>query len=95
MRAETGETGAMKRAVRATLIVAALLAAGCKQPAPPATAPAPATPGPAQPAGKAIKIAMIAKSSTNPVFLSARARRRGGGRRISTRKTGVRSRSTG
>jgi ribose transport system substrate-binding protein len=72
MRGETGETGAMKRAVRATLILAALLAAGCKQPAPPAPAPAPATPGPAQPAGKAIKIAMIAKSSTNPVFLSAR-----------------------
>jgi ribose transport system substrate-binding protein len=62
----------MKRAMRTTLLLASLLAAGCKQPAPPAPAPAPATPGPAQPAGKAIKIAMIAKSSTNPLFLSAR-----------------------
>ena len=31
------------------------------------------------PAGKPLKIAMIAKSSTNPVFLSARTRRRGRG----------------
>jgi ribose transport system substrate-binding protein len=62
----------MKRAVRTTLVLAAALAAGCKQPAPPAPTPAPMSPAPAQPAGKPIKIAMIAKSSTNPVFLSAR-----------------------
>jgi ribose transport system substrate-binding protein len=62
----------MKRAVRTTLVLAAVLAAGCKQPAPPAPSPAPASPAPAEPAGKPIKIAMIAKSSTNPVFLSAR-----------------------
>ncbi|HEY4394650.1 MAG TPA: substrate-binding domain-containing protein [Polyangia bacterium] len=59
----------MKRVVRGAFVLTALLAVGCKRPAP---GPAPATPAPAQPAGKAIKIAMIAKSSTNPVFLSAR-----------------------
>jgi ribose transport system substrate-binding protein len=63
------QNGAMKRVVRGAFVLTALLAVGCKRPAP---GPAPATPAPAQPAGKAIKIAMIAKSSTNPVFLSAR-----------------------
>jgi ribose transport system substrate-binding protein len=63
----------MKRAIRTTLVFAALLAAGCKQPAPPPPpSPAAAPPPPTETAGKAIKIAMIAKSSTNPVFLSAR-----------------------
>src|SRR5262252_2009917 len=36
------------------------------------TPPAGATPGPAAAAGKPFRIAMIAKSSTNPIFLSAR-----------------------
>src|SRR5450759_2179411 len=47
---------------RYTLILAALLAA-CNKGAEQKTAP---------PAGKAFRIGMIAKSSTNPVFLSAR-----------------------
>jgi ribose transport system substrate-binding protein len=73
--------GEMKQVVRVTLAFVsvlaslpfvALLAAGCKQPAPPAPAAPPATPAVAAPASKPIKIAMIAKSSTNPVFLSAR-----------------------
>ena len=64
--------GDIRRVVRTTLVLAALVAAGCKQPAPPAPTPAPATPAPAPAPGKVIKIAMIAKSSTNPVFLSAR-----------------------
>jgi len=49
---------------------------GCTTPqAPTATPPAtpPAATEPAATGGQAIKIAMIAKSSTNPVFLSARA----------------------
>ena len=41
------------------------------QTTPPASQPAPSAPA-AKPAGKGLKIAMIAKSSTNPVFLSAR-----------------------
>jgi ribose transport system substrate-binding protein len=51
--------------------IATLLVAGCHQPAAP---PAPATSGaePAHPTAKPIRIAVIAKSSTNPVFLSAR-----------------------
>ena len=36
------------------------------------SAPAGSTPGTGAPAGRGLKIAMIAKSSTNPVFLSAR-----------------------
>jgi ribose transport system substrate-binding protein len=36
------------------------------------TPPAPAAPAPAAPVAKAIRIAMIGKSSTNPIFLSAR-----------------------
>ena len=53
------------------IALTALVVAGCHQPAsqPP---PAPAAPEPAHPAQKPIRIAMIAKSSTNPVFLSAR-----------------------
>jgi ribose transport system substrate-binding protein len=65
----------MNRVVGVTLAsfsLVAMLAAGCKQPAPPAPTPTPASPAAAAPAGKPIKIAMIAKSSTNPVFLSAR-----------------------
>jgi ribose transport system substrate-binding protein len=62
----------LRRAARTIAALAALLVAGCHQPAPPAPAPAVATPEPAQPTQKPIKIAMIAKSSTNPVFLSAR-----------------------
>ena len=58
--------------VRAAAAAAALLLAACHQPSNPAPAPAQAAPAPAHPAGKSIKIAMIAKSSTNPVFLSAR-----------------------
>ncbi|HVV52531.1 MAG TPA: substrate-binding domain-containing protein [Polyangia bacterium] len=52
--------------------VAALLALGCHRPASQPPAPSQAGGAPAQPAAKTIKIAMIAKSSTNPVFLSAR-----------------------
>jgi ribose transport system substrate-binding protein len=58
--------------VRAAAAAGALPPAACHQPSNPAPAPAQAAPAPAHPAGKSIKIAMIAKSSTNPVFLSAR-----------------------
>jgi ribose transport system substrate-binding protein len=58
--------------VRAAAAAAALLLVACHQPSNPAPAPAQAAPAPAHAAGKSIKIAMIAKSSTNPVFLSAR-----------------------
>ena len=53
--------------------LAGLLAAGCRQPppTPPPTSAAPAADA-THPGVKAIRIAMIAKSSTNPVFLSAR-----------------------
>jgi len=54
------------------LALTALIVAGCHQPASQAPPPAPTTPEPAHPAQKPIRIAMIAKSSTNPVFLSAR-----------------------
>jgi ribose transport system substrate-binding protein len=49
---------------------------GCKQQPAPTPAPAVGAPGattpPVPPAAKPIRIAMIAKSSTNPIFLSAR-----------------------
>jgi ribose transport system substrate-binding protein len=62
-----------QRAVRAAAALAALLLAGCPKSAPPAPpATSQAAPAPDHPAAKPIKIAMIAKSSTNPVFLSAR-----------------------
>lgn len=60
------------RSVRVAAAAAALLLGACHQPASPAPAPAPAAPASPHPAAKSIKIAMIAKSSTNPVFLSAR-----------------------
>ncbi len=62
------------RLARTAAALATLLVAGCHQAASsgPAPAPTPSGPSPAPPAAKAIKIAMIAKSSTNPVFLSAR-----------------------
>jgi ribose transport system substrate-binding protein len=46
-----------------------LLTIGCRQPAPPAPAPGATAP---DSSAKPIRIAMIAKSSTNPIFLSAR-----------------------
>ena len=58
------------RVVRVVAATAALLLAACHQSSNPA--PAQTAPAPAHPAAKTIKIAMIAKSSTNPVFLSAR-----------------------
>ena len=54
------------------IAIATLLVAGCHQPAPPAPSPAPAAAESAPPSAKPIRIAVIAKSSTNPVFLSAR-----------------------
>jgi ribose transport system substrate-binding protein len=48
-----------------------LLAVGCRQPAPPTPAQGAATAA-ADSSAKPIRIAMIAKSSTNPIFLSAR-----------------------
>jgi ribose transport system substrate-binding protein len=73
-------SGTMKRptkmqpahVVRVAAAAAAMLLAACQKPPGPAPAPAASTPAPAHPAAKSIKIAMIAKSSTNPVFLSAR-----------------------
>jgi ribose transport system substrate-binding protein len=52
----------------------ALLATGCRQPASPRAAPASSEPvaDAVRPGGRPIRIAMIAKSSTNPIFLSAR-----------------------
>ncbi|HVR61355.1 MAG TPA: substrate-binding domain-containing protein [Polyangia bacterium] len=68
----------MFRARAAVLACAVLAATGCGLPRGERTGAAPASPGgdaaPAGAAGKrAFRIAMIAKSSTNPVFLSARA----------------------
>jgi ribose transport system substrate-binding protein len=73
-------SGTMKRptkmqpahVVRVAAAAAAMLLAACQKPPGPAPTPAASTPAPAHPAAKSIKIAMIAKSSTNPVFLSAR-----------------------
>jgi ribose transport system substrate-binding protein len=56
-------------------LTAGAFVTGCKQQPAPTPAPAVGAPGatpPAPPAGKPIRIAMIAKSSTNPIFLSAR-----------------------
>lgn len=60
------------RVVRTAAVAAALLLAACHQSSSPAPAAAQATPAPAHSGPRSIKIAMIAKSSTNPVFLSAR-----------------------
>jgi ribose transport system substrate-binding protein len=65
--------GVKPRLVICAAALAGLLGAGCRQP--PATpSPTSAAPGPdaTHPGVKAIRIAMIAKSSTNPIFLSAR-----------------------
>ncbi|HLK92830.1 MAG TPA: substrate-binding domain-containing protein [Polyangia bacterium] len=69
-----GRRQALGRLAGTTFALAALLAAGCPKAPTSGAAPAPTQsgPSPAPPAAKAIKIAMIAKSSTNPVFLSAR-----------------------
>ncbi len=75
-------------AALAGLLAAGLLAGiGCRQPAPtpPATIPGA---GGAGPSGKPIRIAMIAKSSTNPIFLSARQGAETAARDLST-KIGV------
>ena len=57
-----------RRAIAAALLFVPLAAAGCGKPE--STTPAAAAPATAAPRG--LKIAVIAKSSTNPVFLSAR-----------------------
>jgi ribose transport system substrate-binding protein len=57
------------RARVAGLVLACALV-GCKSPPPPAPSPPPAAA--ATPAAKPLRIAMIGKSSTNPIFLSAR-----------------------
>lgn len=54
----------------ALVMAAGLLPAACKKQTPPAGS---AQPGPAATGPKKYKIALIAKSSTNPVFLAARA----------------------
>ncbi len=61
----------MKTSVRklATIIAVSISLTACNKEK---GAPATSTPANATPSGGAIKIAMIAKSSTNPVFLSAR-----------------------
>ena len=60
------------RAVLAAGMLAAALT-GCGGAGTPPASPAPASPGPTAAGGRdALKIALIAKSSTNPVFLSAR-----------------------
>ena len=56
---------------RAALVVALALGSGLLGACPAKEAPAPPPPPPA-PAAKPIRIAMIGKSSTNPIFLSAR-----------------------
>jgi ribose transport system substrate-binding protein len=66
--------GSALRRVSLTLLLAALAASGCPKKATPAgTGEGSGGGGPAAASGaKPIRIAMIAKSSTNPVFLSAR-----------------------
>jgi ribose transport system substrate-binding protein len=60
-------------AVAAASMFAAAFSVGCKQqPAPAPVAAAPGVTTPPAPSPKPIRIAMIAKSSTNPIFLSAR-----------------------
>ena len=78
----------MRRGTLARSFVLALaVLGGCKQQAAPA-APAPEPEKPAAPSVKPIRIAMIAKSSTNPVFLSARRGAETAAKDLST-KTGV------
>lgn len=71
---------------------AGLLLAACggekPAPAPAGTAPAASAPA-AAPAGGALKIALIAKSSTNPVFLSARTGAEAAAREASARGNGA------
>lgn len=69
----------MSRPLLATAVILCLVAAltGCSKPAPPETTAAQqplveSQTGSPEPAMRALKVAMIAKSSTNPVFLSAR-----------------------
>ena len=75
-----------RRAIRAAAALAAMFLAGCPKSAPP-TPPASGQAAPAadQAAVKPIKIAMIAKSSTNPVFLSARRGAETAARDLSTK----------
>ena len=61
---------AAARGLAVAAACALFLAAACRQAAPPPTAPAAQSSDAAR--AKPIRIAMIAKSSTNPVFLSAR-----------------------
>jgi len=70
-----------------SFVLALAVLGGCKQQAAPA-APAPEPEKPAAPSVKPIRIAMIAKSSTNPVFLSARRGAETAAKDLST-KTGV------
>ena len=61
------------RALAATTVLAAVLAAcGSRQAPAPAGAASPGAAGSSPAARKRLKVALIAKSSTNPVFLSAR-----------------------
>ena len=62
------------RTAGCAVLLAAFVTAGCPKPKTAPTATGEGTAGAAAPTagGKPIKIAMIAKSSTNPVFLSAR-----------------------
>jgi ribose transport system substrate-binding protein len=64
----------LKPSFGALVVLGVLGVLGCHQPPSPTPAPAAAQPAAEtpHPAGKPIRIAMIAKSSTNPVFLSAR-----------------------
>jgi ribose transport system substrate-binding protein len=87
-------TGPRARAPFAAAVVAVLAfaftvaaAEGCKREVP-ATPPAKAETSAAAPNAKPIKIAMIAKSSTNPIFLSARRGAETAAKDLST-KTGV------
>jgi ribose transport system substrate-binding protein len=69
MRPEMTRLSAHPRRRVGLAVLAGLLAVGCHRAPPPA--PGTATPAPDS-SNKPIRIAMIAKSSTNPIFLSAR-----------------------
>jgi ribose transport system substrate-binding protein len=80
------QSSAALHAIRLVAVAWFAAVGACKQSAPPA--PAAEVEKPAAPGVKPIKIAMIAKSSTNPVFLSARRGAETAARDLST-KTGV------
>jgi ribose transport system substrate-binding protein len=64
--------GRRRGVLAAVFALGAAALGGCSSRAEPPSAPAPTTPPSAPPRATSVRIAMIGKSSTNPIFLSAR-----------------------